>query len=289
MLPRPLRLLPCLLALAVFAAPAAHADARTPATDATVTSRLLALDAARGTLTAVPRRPGRFILTLHGVHASALWFDDRPGTHQGSQRVRTMLRELFVAGEADPNAAINALVPGVGQELMGVALHAPRYDARAGTLAFRVDRLARRGAPGGPSRTDVVLPRRFGRTALLIDDCCGLASQVQVFNTTQLPLSVSVNNGVFTAVAAAAPAAMWLPGESVLGGIALSPAPGELALGENVLAVQADGAAAPTVLDVSLPPSGGLDAVQIYLFATANGFGATVVGDGSVVSSTLGG
>ena len=118
----------------------------------------------------------------------------------GAIGVPRLLQRLFVSGQAPPNAAINAQVPGRGQLLMGVRLGAPRFDPRARTLRFRVHSLVQSPRTRIRGRTDVVLPRRFGRVALFIDNCCpgglgGPSSPVAVLNTSALALTVSVNNG----------------------------------------------------------------------------------------------
>src|SRR4051812_5638129 len=72
------------------------------------TSVLFALDAQEGSLVPVKAKRGTFTLTLRDVGSRALAFDDRPGRQVGTIRVQKMIDQLFVPGQAPPNAAVNA-------------------------------------------------------------------------------------------------------------------------------------------------------------------------------------
>lgn len=260
--------------LLAAAALAAFAPAPALAVAQTAPTSLFALDGRSGTLLPVAGQAGAFDLTLRGVHARALYFQDRPGRLAGAIGVPRLLQRLFVSGQAPPNAAINAQVPGRGQLLMGVRLGAPRFDPRARTLRFRVHSLVQSPRTRIRGRTDVVLPRRFGRVALFIDNCCpgglgGPSSPVAVLNTSALALTVSVNNGAQFTIAGTGPFVNWVPQAPATGGPTFSPgppAPGVLAPGDNVVAVQPAGFAQPTFARVAIPASVPVTSLALYLF-----------------------
>ncbi len=258
----------------LLAAVAIGALAPAPAAAASPPSYLFALDGHAGTLVPVAGRSGTYDLTLARVHARALYFQDRPGRTVGAIGVQRLLRRLFVAGQAPPNAAVNAQVPGRGQLLMGVRLGSPRFDARTRTLRFRVHSLVQSPRTRIRGRTDVVLPRRFGRVALFIDNCCqdglgGPASSVAVLNTSALALSVSVNNGATFTIPGTGPYLNWVPQVPATGGPIFSPdrpAPGVLAPGDNFVSVQPVGFVQPAVTRVVVPAGIQVTGLALCLF-----------------------
>ncbi len=262
------------LTACLFAAAGCAALAPPPAPAAGPPSYLFALDGRSGTLVPVAGRAGTYDLTLASVHARALYFQDRPGRTVGAIGVEPLLRRLFVAGQAPPNAAVNAQVPRRGQQLMGVRLGAPRFDARTRTLRFRVRRLRQSPGTRMRGRTDVVLPRRFGRVALFVDNCCagglgGPPSPVAVLNTSALALTVSVNNGAQFAIEGTGPFLSWVPQAPVAGGPSFSPgspAPGVLAPGDNFVAATPVGFAQPTFARVVIPAGVQVTSLALYLF-----------------------
>jgi hypothetical protein len=272
------------VALCCLLGPATAAQAQ----DAT--SVLFALDAQQGSLVPVKGKRGTFTLTLRDVDSRALAFDDRPGRQVGTVRVQKMIDGLFVPGQAPPNAAINAELRDGTQALMGVQLGSPRYSARADTLRFRVRQLDQRPgtAPGG--RVDTVLPRRFGSTALFIDDYGQRGgSEVTVFNTAQVGLSVSVNDGSPFSIGGTGPNNGWTPRQPTGGTPTFSPAsPSQNVLGPggNFILVTPEGSATPQGMQINVPAGINVVSLQLYLSISPSGRPAwTLLNNGEYVAS----
>ncbi|MEZ5101619.1 MAG: hypothetical protein R3C15_17830 [Thermoleophilia bacterium] len=247
-------------------------------------SRLVALDAGSGTLVPIPGTRGAFRLTLHDVRPTALAFDDRPGLEQGVITVERMLDGLFVEGQPGPNAAIDAIVGDGELELMGVKLERPRYDRATATLRFRVQRLRQERRLGVGTRTDTVLPRAFGRTALFVDNCCATRQSVTVFNTSPLSIQVSVNNGPFSAIQGAFPGA-WTP-QSATFPFSLAPQqPNVLAYGTNLVAIVPTGAIAPVTVAIAVPSALNVTSLQLYVSLDGSGGVEWVLLNGGVFVS----
>ena len=255
------------------------------------TSVLYALDAHDGSLVPVKGKRGTFTLTLRKVDSRALAFDDRPGRQVGTIRVQKMIDQLFVAGQAPPNAAVNADVPGGAQALMGVQLDSPRYSARAQTLRFRVRQLVQQPGAAHDSRTDTVLPRRFGSTALFIDDYGQPGgAQPTIFNTGELALTVSVNNGAEFSIAGTGSWIGWTPQQPTSGGpgwtAAGERAPNVLGPGLNWVTVTPEGSLRPFTMAVNIPSNVEFASLQLYLFVNPSGAAEwTLMNNGEYVTS----
>ena len=107
-------------------------------------------------------------LTLRGVKARALWFQDRPGDLAGTIDQRKLL-DLFPerALEDRPNAAIDVWDPRQRDDVtVGVKVIDGRWNAKRHLLRYLVRPLR---AQGG--QAPLTLPRRFGRAGLYLDDC----------------------------------------------------------------------------------------------------------------------
>jgi hypothetical protein len=273
------------VALCCLLGPATAAEAN----DAT--SVLFALDAQEGSLVPVKGKGGTFTLTLRNVDSRALAFDDRPGRQVGTIRVQKMIDQLFVPGQAPPNAAVNADVRGGGQALMGVQLGSPRYSARGRTLRFRVRQLVQRPGAARDSRVDTVLPRRFGSTALFIDDYGQPGgSQPTIFNTGLLALTVSVNNGSQFSIAGTGAFIGWTPQQPTSGGPRWIPAgeraPNALSPGLNWVTVTPEGSVRPFTMTINIPSNVDFASLQLYLFVNPSGDAAwTLMNNGEYVTS----
>jgi len=277
-----------LLLISLMVGPA-HAGAAEPAPASSV---LFALDAREGSLAPVKGKKQTYNLTLRGVDKIALSFDDRPGKTVGTIRVKSMIEKLFLKGQAPPNAAVNADVPGTKQALMGVRLGSPRYSSRTRTLRFRVQELIqRKGSRGERQRTDVVLPRRFGRTALFIDNCCGAAQAVTVFNTNVLGLTVQVNNGPQFSIAGTGAYSGWTPQAPTFGGPTFSnasPSPNTFGPGTNYVTMTPIGSVQPLSFPISIPASVQFTSLQLYIgFNSNNVVQWTLFNNGQLVTSGL--
>ena len=171
------RKLPALLAVALTSALAclAAASVETPSDGAVAQEEdlptlLFVQDAKRGTFRPAPK-PGQYWLTLHGVPAQALWFENRPGSRKGTVPNRRMMRSLFKPPVVPPNAAIDAWDPKRQHDVvMGVKILGWKWFAVRNVMRYRVEEL--RDAPGAGShpRVNSKLPRRLGETAIFIDD-----------------------------------------------------------------------------------------------------------------------
>jgi hypothetical protein len=252
-------------------------------------SVLFALDASRGTL--VPAsKAGQYELTLHGVSSPALFFQNRPGNEQGLISVPVMFRRLFAGGQSAPNAVINAVDRHGRQALMGVKLSPPRYDVRRHVLRVRVARLVQgAGAVRAGGRTDVLLPRRFGDTAMFIDDCCARAALVSVFNPTQSTQAVQVNGGATFSIAPAGAYNGWAP-YAASTPPAYSPSggagPGVLAPGDNFVRVSSP-AGGTVEFIVRIPTGVAFISLQLYLFTTPAGGTWILANNGAFVATGI--
>lgn len=255
------------------------------------TSVLFALDAQDGSLVPVKGQRGTFTLTLRNVDSRALAFDDRPGRQVGTIRVQKMIDQLFVPGQAPPNAAVNADERGGGQALMGVQLGSPRYSARGRTLRFRVRQLIQTPGAARNSRVDTLLPRRFGSTALFIDDYGQPGgAQPTIFNTGQLALTVSVNNGSQFSIAGTGAFIGWTPQQPASGGPSWTPAgeraPNVLGPGLNWVTVTPEGSLRPFTMTVNIPSNVDFASLQLYLFVNPSGDAQwTLMNSGEYVTS----
>lgn len=276
------------VAVCCLLGPAAAAHAA----ETEATSVLFALDADEGSLVPVKGKKGTFTLTLRKVNARALAFDDRPGRNVGTIRVQKLIDELFVSGQAPPNAAVNAEVDG-DQALMGVQLNSPRYSARTRTLRFRARQLVQEPGAAPDSRVDTVLPRRFGHTALFIDNCCGAASTgATVFNTSTLDMVVQINNGAQFGISGTGPFAGWTPQQPTSGGPTFNqagpPAPGVLAPGVNYLTITPSGSVESLSFPIEIPQSVRFTSLQLYLSFNASGTVAwTLTNNGTYVTGSV--
>jgi hypothetical protein len=133
---------------------------------------LFAHDASRGTFHKGSRK-GEYILTLHGVPSTTLFFADRPGRVAGKVRTRHMLDGFFVRpGAIPPNAAVNVTDLAGRQHLVALELIGAAYSPRHHRIVYRAHRLhgdepktiAHRRIDGHDS-----LPARFGHVSVFID------------------------------------------------------------------------------------------------------------------------
>ncbi|MBD0282243.1 MAG: hypothetical protein ICV69_08635 [Thermoleophilaceae bacterium] len=124
----------------------------------------------------------KYRLLLRGVDDHALYFTDRPKRIAGTLTVRELLKALgFHTGTPHPNAVLNVFTRR-GQDALPIELMNPRYRRAKNSLAFTVRKLPSSAEPVRGvtprhraldrfgNRLDRSVARRFGRTALFIDD-----------------------------------------------------------------------------------------------------------------------
>jgi len=114
-------------------------------------------------------------LTLRGVSRHVAWFTDRPARDSGVITYTAMRRMLFSRGQPAPNAALDVAGEGLGG-VVALELRRPRYNARRGTVTYRVKRLEAFGSRLehlGDRLSERRLPRRFGSASLFIDSGSG--------------------------------------------------------------------------------------------------------------------
>ena len=150
----------------------AQVDAAAAASGDESPTRLYSLDAERGTLVPTGKRDGEYALTLRGVEPRAFWFQNRPGSLEGSTSYTQLLKLLFDRDAAPTSAAIDAWDPKRRDDVvMGVELRGGSWNPRLRILRFQViDLRASAGKEAG--RVGVRLPRRFAEAGLFIDDVC---------------------------------------------------------------------------------------------------------------------
>lgn len=99
-------------------------------------------------------------LTLRGVGRSVRWKRSGRPKQSGIVSFKLVQRQLF-----SDNAALTADLRVAGQRgAVAVRISRPRYDARRGTVSYRVKRLGRRRIPHrfGAASLSIVLPRVVG-------------------------------------------------------------------------------------------------------------------------------
>lgn len=269
------------IAALLLALPAAVQAANPPR------SVLFAVDADSGGLTPVHGAKHTYRLTLEGVDGRAVAFDDRPARSSRPIVLQRMIDKLFAHGQAPPNAAVNATLSDGRQALMPVELGAPRYSLKSRTLTFVVRALRYQG--DARHKETVTLPRRFGATALFIDNCCTAPLDdipVYVFNTSDQTIELGVNFGANTFIAGTGAFMGWGPTSN--GGITFSPdgaGQGVLSYGNNYLTVQ-DGSQEQN-LAVSVPSGTPVASLQLYLFyAPATGlWHYSLLNNGELIAS----
>jgi len=142
--------------------------------DAAHDSILFAQDATSGSLIPVKGQKGNYVLTLNGVSNSVLFFDNRPGRDTGTISMKRMLEGFFnKKHEAPPNAAVSVSARGSKrQHVMALEFRTAKYDAKRHRVRYRAHALEQVSsglAEHVNPRAGVVLPRRFGATAVFID------------------------------------------------------------------------------------------------------------------------
>lgn len=211
--------LPLTLALLALASPAANAaqPLGLPA-DASV---LFSLTADRGTLTPTKSK-GRFVLTLRAVDRRAVWFTDRPARKTGAIRAGTLFGAWARLGftSSAPNAVLTVLGGRRSADAVALELGTPRYDAKARTVRFAARALP--GATGGlahlRSKVDRAVPRRFGETALFIDDVDTAVGTMCTMGQASLYAGVVIPDILIPANGAALPTEEYPELYAVLGG-----------------------------------------------------------------------
>ena len=138
---------------------------------------LAVLIADGGSFEPIDAAAGRFRLTLTGVDARTIWFQDRPGRASGQAGTARVVDAFFRASrEGPPNAAVDIYDVDAASDLVAVELSNPRYDASANILVVDAQVLADAG--GGlasfASRADAALPAQFGPVAVFLDDTLDL-------------------------------------------------------------------------------------------------------------------
>jgi hypothetical protein len=166
--PRALTALVASLAIAACAAAGAGgaaAQAPSPPGD------LYVLQADGGTL---QRSGGTWRLTLRDPAATVTRFADRPARIGGPQRLKRFVAGWGATFGGDPpNAALQLDRAPPGRDIVLLELRRPRYDAKAGTLTFRVRPLRTAGGSrlgALARRADARVAAEFGRASLFIDD-----------------------------------------------------------------------------------------------------------------------
>lgn len=169
-----MRPVPIALAIVVaclaLAAGAATAGALTVAAPP-APGQLYVVQAGNGSL---DRVPGGWRLTLRQVDATVTSFTDRPARLGASQRVRRFAAGWGrTFGDDPPNAALQIDRAPASRDLVLLELRRPRFDARRGTLTFRVRKLRttrREQLRTIARRADRGVSGDFGRASLFIDD-----------------------------------------------------------------------------------------------------------------------
>jgi hypothetical protein len=130
-------------------------------------------NATRGTLQKV-RGTGLYRLRLEGVSPQVTWFSDRPARDAGVIPVRGFVESWSGFGfSADhPNAALTITGARSRGHSVVLELSGPRYTAARRTLRYiaRPIRTADGNLASFAPRRSARLPRRFGTSALFIDD-----------------------------------------------------------------------------------------------------------------------
>ena len=164
----------CALALIAASLAAAQRPAATQAPERPV-SLLFTQSATHGSLEpAKCHCRGRRVLTLHGVAAQVVWFEDRPQRHAGHLPAREFAHQWFAFGfRADPpNAALTLLDGSDPADTVVVELVArPRYDRERRTMRYVVRLLPKASGKLADFQADLDarVPRRFGAASLFID------------------------------------------------------------------------------------------------------------------------
>jgi microcystin-dependent protein len=161
--------------LVALSVPPAQAGwtARSSAVQAPPSRALFVLDARSGSLAKRPGK-GRYLLTLRGVPATAVWFTDRPQRESGRMRLPALVKSWAGFGFlADlPNAVLSLTTAPASRDAKAFELGRPHYYPKKRLLRFRVIALPStvKKIPAVRANLDRRFPRRFKAASLFIDD-----------------------------------------------------------------------------------------------------------------------
>ena len=129
--------------------------------------------AESGELVPVKGKENEYVLTLHNVPPSTIYFSDRPERIVGQTEMGKFLKALGFSEKNPPNAALELRDGEDHSDVVVVELTKPVYDAKSKTLQYHVQILktAERGLAFFAKRVDEKLPQKFGAASLFID-CC---------------------------------------------------------------------------------------------------------------------
>jgi hypothetical protein len=117
---------------------------------------------------------GRHVLTLRGLAAQVVWFEDRPQRHAGQLPAREFAHQWIAFGfrSDPPNAALTLLDGTDAADTVVVELVSrPRYDRERRTMRYVVRLLPKVSGKLADFEADLDahVPRRFGAASLFID------------------------------------------------------------------------------------------------------------------------
>ena len=170
----------CAFALTATSVSAAQRPAASRTPERPV-SLLFTQSATNGSLEPTKCRcQGRRVLTLHGVAAQMVWFEDRPQRHAGQLPAREFVHHWAAFSfQADPpNAALTLLDGTDAADTVVVELvRRPRYDRERRTMRYVVRLLPEASGKLGDFQGDLDarVPRRFGVASLFIDTAVALS------------------------------------------------------------------------------------------------------------------
>lgn len=115
---------------------------------------------------------GNYTLTINGVSSQTIYFSDRPERDAGQVDMQTYLNSGCFSNTNPPNAAIDVLNGGEGNDVVIVELFNPVYDSNMATLQYTTRIIDDdHSATTFNERRDASIPISFSAVALFIDDC----------------------------------------------------------------------------------------------------------------------
>ena len=119
---------------------------------------------------------GNYTLTLNEVVPYTMFFADRPGRDAGFAPMDKFLKGFNFGINNPPNAAIILPDENDSSDMVVVELTNPKYNNISRTLTYNARQLKEYSFKSGwfqdqLSKVDALIPERFGRVILVIDDC----------------------------------------------------------------------------------------------------------------------
>ena len=122
---------------------------------------------------------GNYTLTITGVIPYTIYFSDRPARDAGFVPMDQFLKGFCFGGHNPPNAALILRGEAADHDMIVVELTSPKYNDVNKTLTYTakvVDKYAFKSnwTQDLMPRVDHAIPEKFGRIAVVIDDCADM-------------------------------------------------------------------------------------------------------------------